>query len=452
MIGQLLSIARNTFIEAIRQPIYFVLVMICGVLQFFATWGTAFSMGYSDTAEVSSDNKMLLDIGLATVFVCGTLLAAFVATAVLSREIENKTILTVVSKPIGRPTVILGKYLGVAGALLLASSIMLLFLLLSMRHGVLSTAADDPDGPVILFSIVGIGLVLFIAMAGNYLYGWVFSQTSMLLMLPATLLAYLLVLSLSKEWNWQPISTDFKPQITLACACLTLAILVLTAVATAASTRLGQVMTIVVCAGVFLMGLLSNHLIGRHAFANHPIAFISAVETTYQDHESFTKPDSEYLLQLGSTPTVTLRPGMQIYYGASPNGVGLAVPPFGEHVGEFPSDPAFGDEESHHSGIYVTNVQGMLITIKNAGPEPVLVKRPPQDDDWIFLKPTTLRPAPLAAWAVIPNMHFFWFIDAISQNQPIPGSHVVMIMGYALAQIGFFLGLAIFLFQKRDVG
>ena len=39
---------------------------------------------------------------------------AFVATAELSREIENKTVLTVVSKPVGRTTVIMGKYLGVS--------------------------------------------------------------------------------------------------------------------------------------------------------------------------------------------------------------------------------------------------------------------------------------------------------------------------------------------------
>src|SRR5690606_8340921 len=111
-----------------RQPIYFILIVICGILQVFNTWGTNFSMGYSSTAEVSSDNKLLLDIGLATVFVCGTLLAAFVATAVLSREIENKTVLTVVSKPVSRPVVVLGKYLGAAGAMLVATVTMLLFL------------------------------------------------------------------------------------------------------------------------------------------------------------------------------------------------------------------------------------------------------------------------------------------------------------------------------------
>ena len=86
-------------------------------------------MGYSDSSEVSSDNKLLLDIGLATVFVCGMLLAAFVATAVISREIERKTVLTVVSKPVPRPVVVVGKYLGVAGAMLVAVLTMLLFLL-----------------------------------------------------------------------------------------------------------------------------------------------------------------------------------------------------------------------------------------------------------------------------------------------------------------------------------
>ena len=49
------------------------------------------------------------------------------------------------------------------------------------------------------------------------------------------------------------------PRVALA------AILVLAAVATAASTRLGQVMTIVVCAGVLFGSMLSNYFIGRHA-------------------------------------------------------------------------------------------------------------------------------------------------------------------------------------------
>ncbi|MEX2079972.1 MAG: ABC transporter permease subunit, partial [Dehalococcoidia bacterium] len=137
---QTLTIARNAFVESIRQPIFFVLVMLGSFLQVLSTWTSAFSMGYGDSAEVSGDNKFLLDIGLGTVFVFGTLLAAFMATAVISREIERKTVLTVVSKPVPRPVVVIGKFLGVSWAILVGVTIMLVALLLGIRHGVMSTA------------------------------------------------------------------------------------------------------------------------------------------------------------------------------------------------------------------------------------------------------------------------------------------------------------------------
>src|SRR5678815_3481962 len=274
MLLQILTIPRNTFVESIRQPIFFVLVMVSGLLQLFNTWSTGFAMGYTESGEVSGDNKLLFDVGLATVFVCGTLLAAFIATAVVSREIENKTVLTVVSKPVARPTLILGKYTGVAGAMLVAIVPMLIFLLMGIRHGVMSNASDDIDGPVVLFTFLAIFLAILIAAWCNFFYGWYFSQTCMVLLLPGMILAYVLVLLVSKKWQFQHLQDDFKPQITYACYALTMALLVLTAVATAVSTRLGQVMTIVVCAGFFVFGLLTNHIIGRHVFHNSPVASI----------------------------------------------------------------------------------------------------------------------------------------------------------------------------------
>ncbi len=55
-------------------------------------------------------------------------------------------------------------------------------------------------------------------------------------MTPLVPLAYIITLLISKEWEFQSISTDFKPQILLACAALGLAMLVLTSIAVAAST------------------------------------------------------------------------------------------------------------------------------------------------------------------------------------------------------------------------
>ena len=56
MLSILLAIARNTFIECVRQPIYFILIALAGMAQVFTTWTAAFSMGYSDTSEVSGDD------------------------------------------------------------------------------------------------------------------------------------------------------------------------------------------------------------------------------------------------------------------------------------------------------------------------------------------------------------------------------------------------------------
>src|SRR5262245_42113335 len=176
MLVQTYTIARNTFVESVRQPVLFILVLLSAVPQVFNTWNTGYSMADTESSQVSGDTKLLFDIGLATVFVIGTVLAGFLATAVVSQEIENKTVLTIVSKPISRPTLVLGKYLGVSGAILAAVLIMLVFLMMAVRHGVMSTAADEVDGPVLLFSLGGVAVALCLAAWCNFFYGWSFPQ------------------------------------------------------------------------------------------------------------------------------------------------------------------------------------------------------------------------------------------------------------------------------------
>lgn len=449
MFGQVLSIARNTFVESIRQPVFILLVLICGVAQLFNTWGAGFSMGMSDSAEVSGDNKLLLDIGLSTVFVCGTLLAAFIATSVVSREIENKTILTVVSKPVARPTVVLGKYLGVATAILMAVVTMLLFLLMGIRHGVMSTASDTLDGPVLVFSFAAVGLSLFLAAGCNYLYGWPFSQTAVVLMLPFMAIGYILVLLLSKQWTLQPISADFKDQIAIACYCLTLAILVLTAVAVAASTRLGQVMTIVVCAGVFLFGLLSNYLLGQYAYVNMSVGTIREAIAEHPTQASFSNLRDTYTIRLDEDLGTSVRPGSSFYYGSSPNGSDVVPPAFPQFKGDPGKDAdLFGAPPS----ILVTGQAERDLTVRNVGSAALPVSRPPQPRDYVFTSPTRVNLVAASLWSALPNMQQFWLLDAISQNTPIPWSHVRMLTGYAASQIAVFLALGVILFQKRDVG
>lgn len=451
MLLKLLPIAYNTFVESIRQPIFFVLVMLAGVLQVMSTWSAAFSMGYSTSAEVHGDNKWLLDIGLASVFLFGMLLAAFSATAAVSREIENHTVLTVVSKPVARAALVLGKYVGVTGAILLALVIMLIALLLGLRHGVMSTAADELDGPVLVLGVGAVAIALVVGVVGNYLYGWHFCQTALLLMAPLLLIAYACVLGLGKEWKPQAITTDLKPQILTACAALTVAVLVLSAVATAVSTRLGQVMTIVVCAGVFVFGLLSNHFVGRRAFQNEAIGEVERAESPVVSQASFNTPGATCVVTLRQPPNAAVRPGMAFYYGPTPNGFPLISPAFTPFAGDVSRDdrlaaPATGP------ALVITGVQGRELTVRNVGAEAVRVPRPPAGGDYVFVHATRIGRLALAIWAVVPNMHHFWLVDPVTQNRPVPAGHLGLIGLYGLVQIGAWLALGVALFQKRDVG
>lgn len=254
MFGQIIAIAGNTFFESIRQPIALVLLMVATLGLIFSNLLAGFTM--------EDDQRMMIDLGLSTVFICGTLLAAFIATNVLNREIENRTALTVISKPVSRPLFVLGKYLGVAGALLLATMYMNFVFLLVEMHGVLQTVRDPIHKPVLVF---GFTAGLLGAGAGvwcNYFYGKVFASIVIAIITPLAGLAYLLSLLFDPDFVRQPIGLAFDGQLWIGLAGITMAILVLSAIAIAASTRLGQVMTLCITVGLFMAGMLSDWMFG----------------------------------------------------------------------------------------------------------------------------------------------------------------------------------------------
>lgn len=456
MILQTLTIARTTFVEAVRQPVLLLMVLASGVLQVFNTWSTGFAMGQEETSEVVGDNKLLLDIGLATVFVFGALLSGFIATAVMSREIENKTVLTIVSKPVSRPTLVLGKYLGVAGAILAAMVVMLVFLLYGIRHGVMSTAADELDGPVLLFSLGGVAVSLVLGAWCNFFYGWSFPQTSMLLLVPFSVLGYLVTLMISKTWAVQNILVDFKPQVTMACVCLTLAVMVLTSVATAASTRLGQVMTIVICFGVFTASLFSNFLIGRHVFHNQLLGTVLVAQPDDPSKPDFTSAESIYTVEFEMPLRKPLPNGSGFYYSPSPSGYPmLGRTRYSGYSGDMSSLSAVTAPAVPPS-IVVTEggPPYKKIKIRNigAGDSGVKIVRPPDHGDFVFSQYTDINAAAWTVWGALPNLQFYWLLDAISQNRPVSPTYFGTAVLYAAAQIGVFLSVAVLLFQRRDVG
>ncbi len=103
-------IARATLKEAIRQPIFGMLMIVSIIILLVNTWVPFFSLG--------EDTKMYKDCGLATLLISSILLSVWTASFSISDEIEGKTAMTLLSKPINRRQFILGKYLGILQAVL----------------------------------------------------------------------------------------------------------------------------------------------------------------------------------------------------------------------------------------------------------------------------------------------------------------------------------------------
>ena len=258
MLSKFYTIAANTFLETIRQPIYGVVLFATALLMILNVGLAGFTL--------EDDDKLLLDLGLSTLLLSGLFLSVFSATGVLTREVENKTILTLLSKPVGRPTVIAGKYAGLLAALAVAFYLCFLVFLLTMRHKVLQRTIDPWDQPVIFFGFGGLVLALGVAALGNYLSNLEFSSTALALAVPLLTLAVLLTGFWDKTWNRQEYGAGMLTTDLFSAAYLVLlAVTVLAAVALAASTRLTQVMTLLVCVLVTAVGLVSDFALGQYS-------------------------------------------------------------------------------------------------------------------------------------------------------------------------------------------
>lgn len=255
---RILTVATNTFIETIRQPIYGVMQIVTAILMVLNVALAAFTL--------DDDNKLLLEIGLSTLLLCGLFLAAFSATGVVSREIENKTVLTVISKPIGRPAFIVGKFLGLLGAMMLAFYLGLLVFILAMRHGVLQNSSDPYDAPVLVFGMGSVAIAIFIGAWCNYFYGMHFSTTSLFTVAVLLTVSVLAVGKFDEKWKVIPFGSNYiGGQVILASYLLLLTIVILTAVALSCSARLAQLPTLLICLLVLGVGFISDYLLGQHA-------------------------------------------------------------------------------------------------------------------------------------------------------------------------------------------
>jgi ABC-type transport system involved in multi-copper enzyme maturation permease subunit len=132
-------IARATTKEAIRQPLFPLLMALALMVLVTNTFTPFFSFG--------EDYRMLIDCGLATILICGLLLAVWTSSTSIADEIEGKTAMTLLSKPINRRQFVLGKFVGIMVAVfwLILPLIICFLALVYYKVGYDSRESANPD-------------------------------------------------------------------------------------------------------------------------------------------------------------------------------------------------------------------------------------------------------------------------------------------------------------------
>jgi len=255
--ARLFTIAKNTFVETLRQPVYLVIIVAALFLFFMSPSLTMYTM--------SDDNKLLREIGLSTLFLSSLFIAIFAAAGAVAEEIQNKTISTVITKPVKRPIFIIAKFLGVVAAVAVAHYICTIALLMAIRHGVVIGVNETHDWTVLAAAGGGLLLMFVLTAFLNYIYDWKFCSTAVALAVIFCTLAIIFLAFIDRNWQFNPKNNGINALDVYGSVLLFLAATVIAALAVALSARFNIMMTLAACVGIFLLGLVSDYVFGRLA-------------------------------------------------------------------------------------------------------------------------------------------------------------------------------------------
>jgi ABC-type transport system involved in multi-copper enzyme maturation permease subunit len=95
-----------TFLEAVRQRLFSFLLLLGAALA-----GSSVAFRFLNFGQ--GELKFVADFGFGIMFLFGSLLAVVMTAQLLFAELDNRTALTLLAKPVGRSEFLLGKFLGV---------------------------------------------------------------------------------------------------------------------------------------------------------------------------------------------------------------------------------------------------------------------------------------------------------------------------------------------------
>jgi len=123
---KILTIGRNTFRENIRDKILYNLILFALLMILSSIALGQLTLGH--------EAKVIVDLGLGSISIFGTLIAIFIGISLVYKELEKRTVYALLAKPIHRWEFITGKYLGLLFTLLVNVAIMAAGLMLTLLY------------------------------------------------------------------------------------------------------------------------------------------------------------------------------------------------------------------------------------------------------------------------------------------------------------------------------
>lgn len=228
------AVALAAFRESVRQPLFWVIVLGALGLMIVAPFIPYFTFG--------EDVKMVRELGFDTIMLAAVVFSVVMASMSISEEIEGRTAVTVMSKPVSRRHFLLGKFAGILLASMLMTGLLAWFFEGMMWFKLWFDSEQVPDP------------------------AWLETGRRALESLTGTSTSFVLGAAL---WLEQARSTL---QGTLFGLCQ---VMVLLAIAVALATRLPMVVNLVTCLLVFFLGHLTHILVIVSAGRNTLVNFIA---------------------------------------------------------------------------------------------------------------------------------------------------------------------------------
>ncbi|MCD6338387.1 MAG: hypothetical protein J7M29_03275 [Verrucomicrobia bacterium] len=254
---QVWTIAANSFMELIRQPVFLLLMTASATLNVFLAAIPYFGFG--------DDPNMVKTMTLALTLLAGLFGTVISASASVGEEVRSGTALAVLAKPVSRMKFLLGKYFGLVGALSVLTYVNMLAVLLASRMAY--DAYDSTDFQSLTAYAIAVAAAYLAGAFTNYFLNRVFVADAVFAMVLTVTAAFCYIAFLATLHRSFGKVAQVDWRLVPAGVLIVLALCVLAAIALACSTRLELAPTLALCTVVFVLGLMSDYLFGRRAEA-----------------------------------------------------------------------------------------------------------------------------------------------------------------------------------------